>query len=52
MANALRAVARANSTAMMRAHGVRFGSEGAEFPRPGEERLPAYVRRETITNET
>jgi hypothetical protein len=52
MANALRAVARANSTAMMRAHGVRFGSEGAEFPRPGDERLPAYVRREQTTDGT
>jgi hypothetical protein len=52
MANALRAVARANSTAMMRAHGVRFGSEGAEFPRPGDERLPAYVRREQTTGGT
>ncbi len=33
MANVLRAVARANATAMMRAQGVRFGAEGAEFPR-------------------
>ncbi len=31
-ANVLRAVARANTTAMMRAHGVRFTSEGAAFP--------------------
>ena len=52
MANALRAVARANATAMMRAHGVRFGSEGAEFPRPGAERLPAYVLREHRTDGT
>lgn len=32
IANALRAIARANSTAMMRAHGVRWGADGAEFP--------------------
>ena len=32
MSNVLRAIARANSTAMMRAHGVRFGIEGALFP--------------------
>lgn len=34
IANALRAIARANGTAMMRAHGVRWGAEGAEFPQP------------------
>jgi hypothetical protein len=50
MSNVFRAVARANASAMMRAHGVRFGSEGAEFPRPGEERLPAYVSREQPTD--
>ena len=33
MANVFRAVARANSTAMMRAHGVRWNEDGAEFPR-------------------
>lgn len=44
MSNVLRAVARANASAMMRAHGVRFGSEGAEFPHAPEERLPAYLR--------
>ena len=32
-ANALRAIARTNAGAMMRAHGVRWGEEGAEFPR-------------------
>ena len=32
VANVLRAIARANSTAMMRAYGVRWGVEGAEFP--------------------
>ena len=32
-ANALRAIARANAGAMMRAYGVRWGEEGAEFPR-------------------
>lgn len=32
IANALRAIARANGTAMMRAHGVRWGADGAEFP--------------------
>ena len=32
MANVLRAVARANATAMMRAHGVRWSEDGAEFP--------------------
>ena len=34
IANALRAIARANTTAMMRAHGVRWGADGAEFPQP------------------
>ena len=52
MANALRAVARANATAMMRAHGVRWSEDGAEFPRPGDERLPAYVQREQTTYDT
>ena len=33
VSNVLRAIARANSTTMMRAHGVRFGAEGARFPR-------------------
>ena len=33
VANALRAIARANTTAMMRAHGVHWGEEGALFPR-------------------
>lgn len=32
VSNALRAIARANSTAMMRAHGVCWGEDGAEFP--------------------
>ena len=32
VSNALRAIARANSTAMMRAYGVKWGSEGARFP--------------------
>ena len=50
MANVLRAIGRANAAAMMRAHGVRFGADGAEFPRPGEERLPAYVEREPTTD--
>ena len=35
MANVLRAIARANAGAMMRAHGVRWGEDGAEFPPPG-----------------
>ena len=35
MANVLRAIARANAGAMMRAHGVRWGDDGAEFPPPG-----------------
>ena len=52
MSNVFRAVARANASAMMRAHGVRFGSEGAEFPRAGNERLPAYVSREQPTDPT
>ena len=52
MANALRAVARANATAMMRAHGVRWSEDGAEFPRPGDERLPSYVQREQTTYDT
>ena len=30
--NTLRAIARANTTAMMRAHGVQWGEDGAEFP--------------------
>ncbi|MCE2501080.1 MAG: hypothetical protein J4G13_09475 [Dehalococcoidia bacterium] len=33
VSNVLRAIARANSTTMMRAYGVRFGAEGARFPR-------------------
>lgn len=32
VSNVLRAIARANSTAMMRAHGVTFGAAGAVFP--------------------
>ena len=52
MANALRAVARANATAMMRAHGVRWCEDGPEFPRLGEEQLPAYVQREQTTYDT
>ena len=32
VSNALRAIARANTTAMMRVYGVRWGGEGAEFP--------------------
>lgn len=32
VANVLRAIARANTTAMMRAHGVTFGADGAAFP--------------------
>ena len=32
MTNVLRAIARANATAMMRAHGVRWDEEWAEFP--------------------
>ena len=52
MSNVLRAIARANSSAMMRAHGVRFSSEGAVFPRPGEEQLPAYVTRDRTMYET
>ena len=52
MSNVFRAVARANATAMMRAHGVRFGNDGPEFPDPGEERLPTYLRRGRTTNGT
>ena len=52
MTNVLRAVARANATAMMRAHGVRWSEDGAEFPRPGDERLPAYMQRQHMTDET
>lgn len=33
IANVLRAIARANAVAMMRAHGVRWGPDGAEFPK-------------------
>ena len=32
MANVFRAIARSNSQSMMRAYGVRFGKDGAEFP--------------------
>ena len=32
VSNALRAIARANATTMMRAYGVKWGAEGAEFP--------------------
>lgn len=32
VSNVLRAIARANTTAMMRAHGVTFGTDGAVFP--------------------
>ena len=35
MTNVLRAIARANAGAMMRAHGVQWGEDGAEFPPPG-----------------
>ena len=52
MANVFRAVARASATAMMRAHGVRWSEDGAEFPQPGDERLPAYVQREQTTYDT
>ena len=52
MSNVLRAIARANSAAMMRAHGVRFSSEGARFPQPGEERLHEYVERHRTMDET
>ena len=34
VSSALRAIARANSTAMMRAYGVKWGEAGAKFPRP------------------
>lgn len=34
VSNVLRAIARANTTSMMRAHGVTSGTEGATFPRP------------------
>lgn len=36
MTNVLRAIARANAGAMMRAHGVQWGEDGAEFPPPGD----------------
>lgn len=52
MANVLRAIARANATAMMRAHGVRFGAEGAEFPRPADRRLSRQPRREPTKSES
>ena len=41
MANVMRAVARANATAMMRAYGVRWGEDGAEFPTRAERPYPA-----------
>ena len=36
VANVLRAIARANTSAMMRAHGVVYDSDGAAFPRSDE----------------
>ncbi len=36
ISNVLRAIARANTTAMMRAHGVVYDSDGATFPRSDE----------------
>ena len=39
VSNVLRAIARANTTAMMRAHGVTYGTVGAIFPRPGDGRI-------------
>ena len=36
VSNVLRAIARANTTAMMRARGVTFGAEGAAFPGSGD----------------
>ena len=36
VSNVLRAIARANTTAMMRAHGVTYDTEGAAFPRSGD----------------
>lgn len=36
VSNVLRAIARANTTAMMRAHGVTFGADGAAFPRSSD----------------
>ena len=54
MANALRAIARANATAMMRAHGVRWGEEGAEFPHADDDAgdgMPAVSARPSVTTE-
>lgn len=39
VSNVLRAIARANATAIMRAHGVTYGAAGAVFPRPGDGRI-------------
>ena len=36
VSNVLRAIARANTAAMMRAHGVTFDEAGAAFPRSGD----------------
>ena len=38
VSNVLRAIARANTTAMMRARGVAFGADGATFPRSGDDK--------------
>ena len=36
VSNVLRAIARANTSAMMRAHGVTFSADGAAFPHPSD----------------
>ncbi len=38
VSNVLRAIARANTTAMMRARGVIFGADGAAFPRSNDDK--------------
>ena len=40
VANVLRAIARADTTAMMRAHGVKYDQDGAAFPHPDDAMMP------------
>ena len=48
VSNVLRAIARANTTAMMRAHGVKFGSAGPTFPHSVDRAVGAEATQATI----
>ncbi len=52
VSNVLRAIARANTIAMMRAHGVKFGAAGAAFPRPGDNATSPEAPRTSIESTT